>query len=45
MGSEFAAGIVLGVAACVVLVEFLRQFSAHLLIAEATELCRRSWVT
>lgn len=45
MGSEFTAGIVLGVAACAFLVEFLRRFSAHLLVVEATELCRRSWVT
>lgn len=45
MASRFTAGVVLGAVAYALLVEFFRQFSVRMLIAEATDLCRRSWAT
>ncbi|ANZ18311.1 hypothetical protein SNOUR_25230 [Streptomyces noursei ATCC 11455] len=45
MESRFTAGVVLGAVAYALLAEFFRQFSARLVIAEATDLCRQSWAT
>ncbi|MER5542471.1 hypothetical protein ABT072_08430 [Streptomyces sp. NPDC002589] len=45
MDSRFASGVVFGAMAYAMLAEFVRQLSANRLIADATDLCRDSWVT